>query len=364
MKTWHRFTIAAVACAAGLTLACSGKTDGGNGGDGGGSSGGGSGGSSSGGSSSACDDYFNTIFSGACESIGPLPASEVTRIQGRFDTLCAAALTLPGVSLNATSLEACVAAVKSGGCSVLDQEQGPCTFDTGSLAAGATCVTAAQCQGGDCTASNEEADGGQMLCGTCVTPPGLGQSCAGTLQCGPGAECSGDGTGPQTCTAIAYGGVGASCSTPATQCNPGLYCNYASGTVCAAPGAAGTPCTEDQGCASPLICPSASGSSTCQSPGAAGAPCEDDMDCVSGLGCGQSSHQCLTVTFVGSGQPCSDSIRCLVGGCNVAGTATTGMCPTVIPDGQACSGDTATSTCDTFANCEGGTCVLGYASCP
>jgi hypothetical protein len=350
MKTWHRFTMTAVACAAGLTLACSGKTTG----DGGGGTG------------NACDDYFQIAFSGLCAS-GPLPpASEVTRIQGRFDTLCADALALPGAGITASTLESCVAAIKSGGCAVADQENGPCSFTTGSLAAGSSCVTEAQCQSGTCTAGNEAPDGGTLLCGTCATPVAIGQSCANGQGCGPNAVCNyGTGTSSPTCAAITFGTAGAPCNESTTQCSAGLVCDVMT-QKCAAPGGAGAACDSDQACIAPLVCPpAASGASTCQSPVAAGAACTDDADCASGLGCTQTTHQCAAVTWVSAGQPCSDTARCLVGGCPSTGSTVGGTCPTVIADGQPCNeSDSTTSTCDTFANCEGGTCVLGYAACP
>jgi len=359
MKTWHRFTLAAVACAAGLTAACSGKTVGGAGGDGGGSSGSSSGGSSGGG----CDDYFETVYGGECSGMGSLPASELTRIQARFATLCADAIALPGIGITDSALEACVSAVKSGGCGVLEQDPGPCSLDTGTLSTGATCVAGAQCLQGDCTAESESADGGQTLCGTCVAPVPPGQSCANGLSCGPTALCNGNTSGGETCVTVTYGAAGAACNGSTTQCNAGLHCDPTT-QVCAPAGGAGAACETDSACMSPLVCPAVAGASTCQSPGGAGTTCADDVDCAAGLGCGQLSHQCVTLTFATSGGACSDTVRCLVGGCDLTGTATTGTCPLVIPDGQPCTEDPTTATCDTFASCEGGLCVLGYPTCP
>ncbi|HEY5240636.1 MAG TPA: hypothetical protein VIJ22_04185, partial [Polyangiaceae bacterium] len=125
MRAWNRLAMGTVACALSLALACSGKTAGGDGDGGGGSSGGGS---------SACDDYFNAAFSGACPGTLEPPPSEIARIQSRFDTLCAEALALPGVGITSASLEACVAAIHSTSCAVLDDEYGACSFTSGSLA--------------------------------------------------------------------------------------------------------------------------------------------------------------------------------------------------------------------------------------
>jgi hypothetical protein len=351
MKTWNRLAVAAIACAAGLTLACSGKT-----------AGNGPGGSSGGGGNNGCDDYFQAIYAeGLCTGASPLPASEVTRIQARFATLCSEALTLPGEGISSAGLEACVTALRAQGCTVLEQNDGPCSFNAGTLPTGSACVTESQCTGGSCTAGNGTSDGGQVLCGTCGTLPAIGQPCADE-ECALGAVCNTGGDGGEVCVAITYGAAGATCNGFTTQCNPGLICNELVGQ-CAAPGGAGTACEEDQVCAAPLVCPSATGPSTCQMPGSTGAACVDDTDCTAGLGCGQTTHQCESITFAAAGQACSESIRCLVGSCPAPNGTVGGNCPAVIPDGQPCS-ESDTATCDTFANCEGGTCVLGYPSCP
>jgi hypothetical protein len=358
-KLGFSVSIALVACAVGLTPACSGKTvSETNGGDGGSSSGS----SSGGGATSACDDYFQAAFSGTCQGIALPPPSEVARIQSRFDTLCNDALALPGVGLSSADLEACVAAVKSHGCSVLDESNGPCAFETGSLGAGTACVTDAQCTSGACSAGIPLADGGTAsACGTCSAPVPVGEPCDNG-QCGAGEACSSNANGDATCFAITSVGAGATCNGDTTGCNQGLICN--SSAVCATPGGAGAACEEDQECAAPLVCPSVNGTATCQPVGAVGAPCVSASECQTGLTCASNStHQCATATWVAAGQPCSDTILCLVGSCPENGS-NTATCPTVIPDGQACSEEDQTSTCDWFANCTGGTCVLGYPSCP
>jgi len=287
----------------------------------------------------------------------PPPATELARIQGRFDTLCAAALALPGVSLNSSSLEACVAAIRSRGCSVLNETSGPCSFDTGSLATGGTCITDAQCQSGDCSTASAAA------CGACAPTVPNGSSCANGQPCEPGAICTGNEPAPQICTPITYGAEGVDCFVGTVQCSVGLTCNSITGQ-CSAPGAAGTPCNEDRDCASPLACPAITGPTACQVPGGAGSGCSADMDCADGLGCDVTTSMCGAVTFASAGQPCSDAARCLVGPCQFISGTTGGTCPTVTPDGQPCSDADQAATCDTFAQCENGTCVLGYPSCP
>jgi hypothetical protein len=83
-----------------------------------------------------------------------------------------------------------------------------------------------------------------------------------------------------------------------------------------------------------------------------GATCEQDLTCAAGLGCGLASQTCGPITWASSGQACGDLVRCLVGDCN------DGICPSVIADGHACTVGDPSSTCDTFAQCQGGTCVL------
>ena len=271
---------------------------------------------------------------------------------------------MPGDAVTSGALGTCASAVKASGCGVLNQTQGPCTFAAGTLPAASACVTGSQCQGGDCTAGNTTADGGQSACGVCVAAAGIGQSCANGQSCGPGATCNGNTGGGQTCVAITHGGVGVACNGSSTQCNQGLFCDPGTQT-CAMPGAAGTACQLDEGCAAPLICPAGvTGVSTCQMPGGAGASCVDDPDCASGFGCGQTTRTCSTVTFAMGGQTCSDFVRCLVGSCPFTNGATSGTCPTVIPDGQACTSSDATSTCDAYASCDAGKCLLGYPTCP
>jgi hypothetical protein len=355
MRPWHGFVWAAVACTVGLTVACSGKTVGGNGdGDGGG-----------GANASACDDYFQAAFAGSCPGTLSPPASELAHYQSRFDTLCTQDLALPGVSLTAESLEACVAAIKATGCAVLNDDQGgPCNFATGSLNAGASCSTDAQCASASCSAENILPDGGVMTCGTCAPLIPIGGACTDVNQaCGPGATCAPSATGAETCAAITSGGAGASCAIETVQCAEGLVCNPSG--VCAAPGAAGTACQEDQQCASPLVCPAITGTGTCQPPSAVGGPCSGGSGCQSGLACNFSTHQCVAVTWVQPGQPCNGgNLVCLSGSCPISGSSDTGTCPTIIPDGQPCDSTSIASICDTFANCTGGVCVLGTPSCP
>jgi hypothetical protein len=65
-------------------------------------------------------------------------------------------------------------------------------------------------------------------------------------------------------------------------------------------------------------------------------------------------------------------VRCLVGTCaTTTDDEGAGTCPTVIADGDPCAigidyvSSADTETCDTFAQCSQGVCVLGApATCP
>ena len=155
MRAWS-LSLVAIASAVGVAVACGG-TSGGTGGGGGGSGGG------------ACDDFFTTVYGGGCESPTSLPATEISRLQGRFDQACASELGLPGVGFDTSAIEAYVSAIKASGCSVIAELNGPCSFaSSGNLAAGSACATDAQCQSGDCSAGSQGLDGGTLACGVCV----------------------------------------------------------------------------------------------------------------------------------------------------------------------------------------------------
>ena len=87
-----------------------------------------------------------------------------------------------------------------------------CDQVTGSVANGAGCAAAAQCQWGFCAIVPGAA------CGTCAPPPGAGDSCAQLTTCGMGLSCDGDSN-----TCVAPPGQGASCA-PGQSCALGLEC--------------------------------------------------------------------------------------------------------------------------------------------
>jgi hypothetical protein len=338
MNTWLRTTGTALTAGAIAVTACGGSTAG-----------------PGGGSSSSCDRYFTTLYT-TCQNPQP-PASEVSRVRARFDKLCAEALALPGISITANSLDACISAVQSSGCNATSQPA--CKFGPGALADGSKCVSNEQCMSDTCSAGQQASDGGVMLCGTCVA----GTPC-GSAVCPANTICTTNGTSG-SCQPIVFGDSGATCDDVVSQCKPGLVCNEVSRT-CAAPGAAGSPCRAPTDCGGSLACPvSTSGAtSTCQAPGSSGAACQSDNDCAAGLGCNYVARTCGAVTWATAGQPCGPTSRCLVGFCPLNGNATSGTCPTVIADGQPCSMTDPTQTCDTLSECYGTCQIAGTNNCP
>jgi hypothetical protein len=270
------------------------------------------------------------------------PASEVARLRGRFTQICQSGMALPGSGLADETLEACAHAVKSAGC-LATSLPAACNI-TGTLPAGAPCNQDFQCESGGCFQSLAPGEAGASdSCATCLPIAQLGQPC--TAVCPPGATCDRSMATP-TCVQVMLGEAGAKCDGQALQCRPGLYCNNSA--TCAPLPAATQPCTTNGLCAAPAACVGP----TCELPGATGATCEVDFTCAAGLGCSAASQTCAAVTWASAGQSCGDLVRCLVGDCNG------GTCPAVIADGHTCTIGDPSSTCDTFAKCQGGTCVL------
>jgi hypothetical protein len=296
--------------------------------------------------STPCGDYFDALDANPCAAGPGLPGSEIARLRARFEQICVADESLPGSGLTDATLEACATAVQSAGCSGGSTTPEVCDI-VGTLAGGTGCNEGFQCTSGACflTAAPGEAGPAPSSCGQCLAIAQLGQPC--TVACAPGATCD-HGAATPTCVSITLGGVGADCNGVALQCEAGLYCNTAG--TCEVLPAVGEPCTTNGLCAPPATCVG----STCQPLGTTGAACGEDQDCVPGLGCGQASQTCSPVTWGTAGQACGDLARCLVGDCDTE----TMTCPTVIDDGQPCSIDDPSTTCDTFARCTGGLCVL------
>ncbi len=315
------------------------------------SSSGGGGGGGTGSTESVCDAYFDAyVASYACQL--PLPTAEVARLRPLFDTDCNALLALPGAGSVKAFLVACAAAIKSDPCTLSTPDA--CSYVSGTLAAGAACVDGAQCASGDCTfSSSGSADGGTSTdpsCGTCAELIDVGGACD-QGSCGATAVCVGTATS-STCMTVTYGAAGAAC-TGAAECEPAFFCDPTT-QRCAAPGPEGSACGSYLECAAPLVCGSGN---TCAQGAASGAACATTSDCGRGLGCDPTSMTCIALAWASAGEVCSAAAPCLIGICPLGGTSPTGVCPTVVANGQPCPAD-ATSTCDVFASCINGECAL------
>lgn len=330
---WRRFRGLPFAAMALVLFACG---TGGSGGPGG----------SDASASTPCGDYFDAILLGTCNTGPVLPDDELARDRGRFERVCQASLALPGSTLTQAQLETCAGAIHAAGCTGRPGLPQACLFD-GTLAVGAACNEAFQCQSGLCFASAPVGDAGPGAttgCGKCEAVASAGQSCA-SMTCAAGTVC--DPTrSPSVCATVKSGGAGAGCNGVTTVCDVGFFCDVTTMT-CKPTFAAGQACTSTSECTAPATCRA----KTCASPSQAGGGCYVDTDCASGLGCGVG-EKCGAITWASAGQPCGDLARCLVGVCSSAGT-----CPAVVADGQPCPTDDA-HTCDSLSLCVDGACAL------
>jgi hypothetical protein len=338
-----------------------------------------------------CGAFFDAFV--ACEVplvpggaiLSPLaPASEVARIRGRYETVCAEVMALPGTVFTASAVAACTAAIQSEGC--LSGEADPACSFSGTSTAGLSCVAALKEQCGEgCVLSTPTDAGTFTLRPPCPLSP-IDDS--NNNACGPRAICVSPaapqidgGPRPDTCIAVTIVGAGQGCAAYGELCDTGTYCWSPSGMgtdwTCTPAGNAGDSCPLEQvaaklpvtgSCAAPLFCsvPDDAGAGTCQTPGGLGASCQHDSDCAAGLGCVPPTAPppiatCRPVTFVAPGETCGGSLRCLQGDCIPSEEG--GTCSAVIADGQPCQTNTG-APCDVYATCVNGTCTLGYPMCP
>lgn len=351
--------------------------------------------SSSGGGSTAdaCTSYANAYVAYAQKCGGALDPAKANDFAARFATLCKSELSLKGIPDLTGELSSCASAIQGASCSTDISDIEACQLDdkTGSLANGEVCNDGLQCQSGSCdTTATSSTDGGASSdttnCGTCVAAVADGADCtSGT--CVKGDVCQGkfnsDGTSAFTCVPKPTpGDVGADCNS-SSDCKTPNHCAYddsgtgSGGGKCAAPIASGGACQSASECAPGLVCVGSTGASgsdgrTCSQPAKEGAACAGD-GCDVGLTCDATTSTCTKYKFAAPGQPCDDSsILCSNGNCVQSDSgggstgARTGVCPTIIADGQPCDESThnqGMSQCDFEASCLNGTCTLGTAVC-
>ena len=325
----------------------------------------------------ACGGLYDVLWGASCQP--GIPAAELSRQRDRYVAQCTSQRTLPGEGTSAAQMQACAAALRTSGAGCFAGVLGAtllgdtvlgepheCMAGEGSLGAGAACFADEECQSGQCNVA-PMVDGGVPTCGRCVPEIAAGHPCDQNTRFNceqPGSVCVLTGTAG-ICQPISYGGAGAACDAIAAFCDDGLHCD-AKTAVCTAAKPEGAPCSSYDECAAPLRCttPTGSPTGTCAMPGGVGAQCTAALDCAPGLGC-SPTNQCAAITYAARGQPCGGLVQCLIGICLVASDGT-GICPTVIPDGQPCNAFAATdppTTCDSSASCINGVCTLSDPVC-
>jgi hypothetical protein len=252
--------------------------------------------------------HLQTCFPAAV----PLRYVDLATCEADVKAFCVGSLSAPSTGQNPTGVEACVAAIPNWDCGdYLFETNSPpeCGNAKGSIAGGAACAFATQCQSGFCGIAPGAA------CGTCAEAPQPGTPC-GQL----------------------------------TTCGTGLVCNAVSAT-CLGPAAAGAPCAPGQSCVAKSACigesASTGASGTCQpaveSVGSACSNTTVQCDLFAGLTCNSASTSCAMAAFVGAGQPCgfvsaeSQAQYCAGGQrCPSAVDGGQPLCPGISPSGGAC----------------------------
>ena len=335
--------------------------------------------SSSGGSAAAdaCTDYANAIIGYEAKCEGIVDSSKTSDLSARYVTQCKSILALNGIGSLGSALSSCASALNGASCSTSFDQIDACQLDSqvGTLATGSPCFTDYQCSSGSCPRTASTDGGADSDCGTCAAAIPDGGDCTNG-SCVQGDECDGefgsDGTLTYTCKPkTAPGDLGATCNSTG-DCKAPNHCTFGSSDTgtCSAPVASGGACESSEDCSTGLICiegassGTGEGGNTCGAPKQVGDACTG-YDCDIGLTCDTAStNKCVKVTFAAAGASCDGStVLCSVGGCPVTSSDTTGTCPTVIADGQACDSSDDSTTCDSYAECVNGKCTLTATTC-
>ncbi len=304
----------------------------------------------------ACDAFFDALngTNQRCGGFG-IPSE----YKARFHTECVTTLAYPGEGITAQSLSDCAGVY--GGAACRGSNGGlalTCTGKNGSLADGSACNGASQCKSGACEISASSDGGVQTVsyCGTCVPTIPNGQSCATSgTRCTSTASCV-----KGICVGYNTVDVGGDC-LGSSVCKAGLACET---QKCVALGGLGAACTSTAGCQDAFVC----SAKVCAKPIALQGDCSQAADgCSVGTYCDVSTKKCVGISVAKPGQPCgflTNGISvCAVGTCNLDPQKTTGTCPAIIPDGQACTPSDKTKVCDFDAHCTNSVCVLTNPAC-
>ncbi len=250
----------------------------------------------------------------------------VATCEAYYRGTCDVTLSAPSTNTTSAHTIACTAATMNWACSdILFAENVPpaCATIAGSLANGASCAVANQCQSSWCARTYGSA------CGTCAAMPVAGAPCVTGAECGPGLTCYNKACEP-------HAALGTQCGAT-SPCDDGLTC--VSGVCSAGVATSGTACS----------------------------PSGPGCDEYAGLACNAMSGTCQTLLVVGGGQACGEVANqnqtCSAGNC------TRGTCVAGATLGAPCPLD-GTSSCISFAECiadaDGGTtgtCQLPGAAC-
>lgn len=289
---------------------------------------------------SACNAWASASLDYYARCGVPFSESTLAAEKARLTTACVKQQALPGSGFTTAFLEGCATATRGAACriSIL-----PACDPVGTLADGAACVSDEQCKSTVCK---------RMLstdaCGTCATFAPLGSACTKDSECAVDAYC--DRT-TMKCAARVISGVGGPCDNSKGQrCDESGYCDDAN--VCRPRAQVGESCLSAQ-CAGDLRCDSTRKCVAVKTVGE-GEACDGEL-----LQCGPTyrcaAGKCRKVVLAKPGEDCSAEGQCERGECDWSGTR---KCPTVIPDGGACSIGSATTMCDYFAACKDGKCTM------
>jgi hypothetical protein len=303
----------------------------------------------------ACDAYFDSLIGSALKCYGTtLPPDQAAEQKSRFHTLCVNSASFPGESLNAQALSDCVKAAGAPTCRG-SNALNVCGSGPGTLPDGAACNTSTQCKGGVCVIVSSADAGTSSNCGKCSTGVAVGGAC-NTMgnSCITGASCI-----KNVCVARGSVAVSGDCNTT-SDCKPSLACVT---QKCVALGGSGAKCQSSQDCQDGLVCTM----SSCTQGITTGGDCSmAPTSCLTGL-CDPQTKKCIGFSAAAPGAACGyvngAAVGCAIGSCNIAPMTTQGTCPTVIPDGQACSASDKTKVCDYFATCDNGVCTLNDTVC-
>jgi hypothetical protein len=277
-------------------------------------------------------------------------------LRDRFLKVCQVEISAPGASTDA-GLGACASAIKDATptCGAANAAACNGVADApGTLPTGAPCGSSAQCGSGVCKAPS------LRTCGVCATRIAIGLACDSLK----GERCTEDascvlpiGSPSGTCTRLSD--VGGPCGG-GESCKKPLNCDRAT-KKCVPEGTNGAACETNGDCAEPLVC---GPGNTCVQPNATGAPCSPGF---SRTGCKpKDTSDVGTKTCVAPippiavepGGACGSGRDCRTGSCYTPTGASQGTCPAVLADGSPCDPKDKSKTCEQFAECVGGTCLL------